>query len=257
MRHRRTPSVAVLLSLLLVSACEEGPTQVLLGIRIRGGTALDQVRVSAESSSKRSFAEVLRPEPASELPLEDPQSVLLLLPDEVAGQSLDITAKGLWRGTERARSSTTTVPASRKTVNAEVSLGSTTDASGESPTRDGRREARADWPRTETCGDADGDKYTSCAGDCDDLDASAHPGQTSYFTVASKGKKTWDYSCDGTDEKEVPDLENCVRSGSVCTGHGWQGSIAACGASGTYVLCKTSGSSGCSHETSQRTQGCR
>lgn len=41
--------------------------------------------------------------------------------------------------------------------------------------------------------------------DCDDGDANVRPGQTAFFKVASKGKNTYDYNCDGALTKELPE----------------------------------------------------
>ena len=43
--------------------------------------------------------------------------------------------------------------------------------------------------------DANKNKYVLNHDDCDDTDANAHPGQTKWFTMKSKGG-TWDYNCD-------------------------------------------------------------
>jgi hypothetical protein len=90
--------------------------------------------------------------------------------------------------------------------------------------------------------------------DCYDLNASAYPGQTAYFTTTrgtsaqgnDAGGNTWnsyDYDCDGTSDPEYPSLGSCA----TCTGvkicsisssgaAGWVGStVPACGASATYV----------------------
>jgi hypothetical protein len=107
------------------------------------------------------------------------------------------------------------------------------------------------------CLNADGDSATTCAGDCDDADPNAYPGQTGFFSVATKGKGNFDYNCDKTEEKEVNQIVNCVRVGSDCQGHGWQGSIPGCGVQAVFITCKPSGPTSCSHDQSQKPQGCR
>lgn len=109
------------------------------------------------------------------------------------------------------------------------------------------------------CLDSDKDNFTTCAGDCDDQDPNVHPGQQEYFITVSKGTKNYDYDCNTIEEKENDQLENCVRSGSICLGHGWQNSVPACGVSGTFVNCKYSGSGAnptCSPDPIQAIQGC-
>ena len=55
--------------------------------------------------------------------------------------------------------------------------------------------------------------------DCDDGDASVHPGQTGWFTTASKGIGTFDYDCDGTVVKEFPQYPgaSCSFCPDACT----------------------------------------
>jgi hypothetical protein len=55
--------------------------------------------------------------------------------------------------------------------------------------------------------------------DCDDGDASVHPGQTGWFTAASKGVGTFDYDCDGTVVKEFPQYPGatCTFCPDACT----------------------------------------
>ncbi len=55
--------------------------------------------------------------------------------------------------------------------------------------------------------------------DCDDGDASVHPGQTGWFTAASKGIGTFDYDCDGTAVKEFPQYPgaSCTFCPDACT----------------------------------------
>ena len=84
------------------------------------------------------------------------------------------------------------------------------------------------------------------------------PGQTGFFSTATKGKGNFDYNCDKNEEQEVSQLVNCVRVGSDCQGHGWQqGAIPACGVQGVFITCRPSGPTSCSHDQSQKAQGCR
>mgnify|MGYP001598292274 CR=1 FL=1 len=143
--------------------------------------------------------------------------------------------------------------------------------------------------------DNDGDNYgqstsgcnngasplTATAGqDCYDSNASAYPGQTSYFTV-SRGDASYDYDCSsGTEEKQYTTvgvkrvcvcdggctgvLNNCLNS--VVGNTGWQTSVPACGVGDTYYTglgdpCLTREAPiGCTtdYTTSEaRTQSCR
>ncbi|HEX3901497.1 MAG TPA: hypothetical protein VH853_01535 [Polyangia bacterium] len=116
--------------------------------------------------------------------------------------------------------------------------------------------------------DADGDGYgnrngvlgttakAGCAGappagfvadntDCDDGDANAFPGQTAYFPTPSKGIGTFDYNCDGTSEKGIPEYPSasCTFCPSAC---GTNGCSAA--ASGSCGSANESASLSCGRE---------
>ncbi len=76
--------------------------------------------------------------------------------------------------------------------------------------------------------------------DCDDNNANAHPGQTTFFTV-SRSNNTYDYDCNGSSEKLYRGTATCVEDwgGVVCdpnpsTG-GWDGSEKGCGNSGNWL----------------------
>jgi hypothetical protein len=58
--------------------------------------------------------------------------------------------------------------------------------------------------------------------DCDDHDANVFPGQTGYFSTISKGVGTFDYNCDGTIEKGVPEYPGaaCTFCPSACGTNG-------------------------------------
>ena len=71
---------------------------------------------------------------------------------------------------------------------------------------DGRRDRHARLRRLPPAG------FVADNTDCDDGDASVHPGQTGWFTAASKGLGTFDYDCDGTEVKEFPQYP-----GASCT----------------------------------------
>jgi hypothetical protein len=123
--------------------------------------------------------------------------------------------------------------------------------------------------------DADGDgfgsassKINACAQplgfvtnslDCDDLDPAAHPGQTAFFSVPTKGTGTYDYNCDKIEEKELPGLVACVLSGMSCVGDGWAGPVPACGTVGVWAKCNKQGGgpTGCGTTTFTKDQSCR
>jgi hypothetical protein len=122
--------------------------------------------------------------------------------------------------------------------------------------------------------DADGDgfgnaviKLDACAQpwgfvlnnlDCDDLDPAAHPGQTAFFNVPTKGAGSYDYNCDKVEEKELPSLVACVVSGMTCVGDGWAGTVPGCGAVGVWAKCNKQGGMppGCGVTTSNKIQSC-
>jgi hypothetical protein len=239
--------IAVLLSLacLLDAGCRSA-TQVLLVVRLDPARGVDQIRVSARSSTE-SFPAMLRPEvPAG--PLADPQSVTLLLPDHLAGRVLTVAVEGLRQAKVLVSAAGSTIPVESERVSLEISL------SGPPP-RDGGPQDRL--PEKTSCLDGDKDEVTICAGDCDDSDPNAHPLQTAFFTVPTRGSKNFDYNCDKVEEKEIKGLVSCVRVGAGCEGHGWQGSIPGCAEAAVFISCKPSGQTQCAHDQSQRVQACR
>ncbi|MFZ5784832.1 MAG: hypothetical protein ACOY3Y_00185 [Acidobacteriota bacterium] len=338
---------SLLLALLVVGAgCRESATQILLAIRFPA-LELDALRIQAKSAT-RVLPTVRRPDPpAGALP--DPQSVALLLADELAGQRLTISVEGIRLEQPRASGIVEATPARGESVAATVWLSRPTDGGGDSR-RDLGADLRRDLPRLDRhvdapdarrdgascsagaflackgallercnaagngvvtvdcapfacnasagrcdecaptappvcdganrvscspdglkvsalcplgcaqgacCADADGDQVSSCAGDCDDSDPDVHPGQLGFFALPSKGTASFDYNCDKTAELELPSLEACSRVGATCVGHGWQSTLPACGQSETFITCKASGRSMCSHDPAPLTQRCR
>jgi hypothetical protein len=71
--------------------------------------------------------------------------------------------------------------------------------------------------------------------DCDDKDGNAHPGQTGFFDHPSGGTGTYDYNCDGTIEKGLPELPN-ANCGYCTLGPPGQlfncGFVSTCGTAG-------------------------
>ena len=118
--------------------------------------------------------------------------------------------------------------------------------------------------------DGDGDGYggpasarTGCSqtgwvgqgGDCDDTDASAHPGQKQFFTVPTKGTSNYDYDCDGNVTQQNPGTCTATKP-QDCKGDGWLGTVPACGDEGQLGSCAWQ--AGCSVSRPQTaTQACR
>lgn len=343
------PRGLLLAALLALGGCKGEGTRVLLTVRFPT-LELDSLRIAARSGS-RAFPTARRPDPAVGI-LTDPQSVALLLPDEIAGQQLELVVEGLRLEAVRASVGTSTVPVRGESVAAEVWLSPPPiDGGGDLPRdlgpadrlraerrdlgqsdlpRDARRDGTLCKPAafiacqgstlsrcspagdailTEECApfacnasagrcndcdpaavpscagsdrvtcsaaglksstpcplgcaagaccaDQDADQVSTCGGDCDDGDPDAHPGQLGFFAIPSKGTGSYDFDCDQVVELELAALEGCTRVGAGCIGHGWQTTVPGCGGSGTFVTCKPSGRSMCSHDTGQATQRCR
>jgi hypothetical protein len=112
---------------------------------------------------------------------------------------------------------------------------------------------------------ADGGACAAPAGDCDDYNPYLFPGKDREFEKSvqwqSDHQPTYDWNCDGVTTKQYPYNVSCdgLLNGG-CMREGFKGNVSACGASGTYIKCKT-GIPGVScvqdglDET--RTQGCR
>ena len=108
--------------------------------------------------------------------------------------------------------------------------------------------------------------YVENDDDCYDDSADARPGQTSWFTT-DRGDGSYDYSCDGTEEKRWSELAQCkVDAQTNCSADppGWappQGtSIPDCGVEQSFAeSCSYSGGMypSCSPDRRSRTQECR
>jgi len=113
-----------------------------------------------------------------------------------------------------------------------------------------------DGQTTQACNAPAG--FTGSAGDCDDQDPEAHPGQKKFFTTPSRGTASFDYDCDGVEERLHSALVSCVVSGNKCQGDGWAGSdVPACGQAGPMVTCVKKRSQGCWQSSSEVVQSCR
>ncbi len=105
--------------------------------------------------------------------------------------------------------------------------------------------------------------WTVNPGDCDDNNASAHPGQTAFF-ASPRSDGTYDYNCDGKDELRWPIRGRCSDDCKVV--EGWAEVIPPCGASADFItgceaLKKSEMAAGltqkCKAQTDRRTQECR
>lgn len=79
--------------------------------------------------------------------------------------------------------------------------------------------------------------YTATNGrDCYDGNASARPGQTSWFG-SDRGDGSYDYDCVGGEQKQYTARFSCSGAVWVCTSHrdGWTGSTPACGVTATWA----------------------
>ncbi len=104
--------------------------------------------------------------------------------------------------------------------------------------------------------------YVSDGTDCYDVNTSANPGQSAFFS-ADRGDGSFDWDCDGVEEPEYPSEASCAldTDKAECTGDpGWESGVPACGVSGTWVeacggAASTDGS--CGGKTTTLTQTCR
>ncbi len=98
--------------------------------------------------------------------------------------------------------------------------------------------------------------YTSAySSDCYDYNADASPAATDFFQN-NRGDGSWDYNCDGSQEKSLTDRGNCSGAVWICTTTtGWASSAASCGATGSWIY-DCSGFS-CGEDTTTKQQTCR
>ena len=93
--------------------------------------------------------------------------------------------------------------------------------------------------------DGDGESPTAlgpCGTDCNDNNPSVFSKQTAFFTTpyaTAIGAKSFDYNCDGVDEKQYPALTVCNESGGTCieTVSGWSSTVPACGQLAKRAIC--------------------
>jgi hypothetical protein len=116
-------------------------------------------------------------------------------------------------------------------------------------------------------GDMDGESPTSagaCGMDCDDNNKNVFSKQTAFFGtpyLGSAGTSSFDYDCNGVEEREKTTIFKCVLTAGKCVlTEGWNSSVPACGNNGTYVTaCVLSPLTGtCIPNTSTKSrQACR
>ena len=86
--------------------------------------------------------------------------------------------------------------------------------------------------------------YVARAGDCDDGDARAFPGQTRAFDEERVGGG-WDFDCDGKATRvEVGVVQDCQRTNTGCVGGGWFKPLPQCGQQGKRMSCEIAGYEG-------------
>jgi hypothetical protein len=97
--------------------------------------------------------------------------------------------------------------------------------------------------------------YVTAGDDCDDNDNRVFPGQTAFFGTA-RPNLTYDYNCDGSDEKKFPQRLTCTNGPGGCQANGtwFSATIPNCGKAGFAATCSASCTS--SITTSQQ-QLCR
>jgi hypothetical protein len=93
------------------------------------------------------------------------------------------------------------------------------------------------------------------ATDCLDGSGDVHPGQTTFFAT-QRGDGSFDYNCDGVEQRSVETQGRCASTGfGFCVHHpGWVGTtVPACGESANFVI----SCSGCSANIFPAQQACR
>jgi len=101
-------------------------------------------------------------------------------------------------------------------------------------------------------------KYTTTRdGDCCDKDSRAHPNQWSYFTSTNLCG-TWDYDCNGYEDKEYPDWGGCRLVDLSCNPtSGFVNGTGNCGEVAQFLISCTWDFGACDQNTQARTRACR
>jgi len=133
-------------------------------------------------------------------------------------------------------------------------------------TRDTCNLAAGTCSSTKVDGDGDGESPSAlgaCGLDCDDSNKDVFSKQTSFFSVPyldSVGVSSYDYDCNGIEEKQHDALAKCMYSapGKCTFAEGWSGSVPVCGALGTYITgCMYAGFGACQPVSAKTKQACR
>jgi hypothetical protein len=105
--------------------------------------------------------------------------------------------------------------------------------------------------------DQDGFRATGACGgnDCCDYDSRSNPSETTFYATPD-ACGSFDYNCDNQLEEQFPTASNCQVSGFTCSGEGFDKTVPACGASGTFDSCNYFVVT-CSTSQAPRDQPCR
>jgi hypothetical protein len=169
----RILAIALLLALI---ACNDGVvvqtglTGIRLTLRYDGAAGIDQFELSGTTEGgSPAFADGRVPEAARPL-TEGENTIVILLPDELAGERINLRAAGLAGGIAVATGSTSVMPVLAQLVEASATLIGIEECDEVDADGDGIDDCN------DTCLDADGDKYgtaggagNACSGlDCDE-----------------------------------------------------------------------------------------
>ena len=103
-------------------------------------------------------------------------------------------------------------------------------------------------------------KFVANALDCNDGSNEVYPQQEHFFKDVMPGRKSFDYNCDKTEERQYKaiSLANCTKVNGTCKGGGWILMVPNCGKSGLYLNCVPAiGSSSCTPFPGTAIQRCR
>ena len=106
--------------------------------------------------------------------------------------------------------------------------------------------------------DRDGDGF-SPPEDCCDTDVRAFPGQTRFFTTPINNMDSFDFDCNGVEEKEFPNTHECSIGSGPCADRklGWMApAVPECGGTAQFTINCGTGSDPCYAQTELKTQAC-
>jgi hypothetical protein len=95
--------------------------------------------------------------------------------------------------------------------------------------------------------------WVTQGGDCDDSNATVHPGQASFFTVGyvptGKTETSFDYNCDGTEEESGSSPKaNCAVDVTTCIGAGYIEAMPVRTGPGVDAYCASASTVTCTYE---------